>query len=425
MIKRIYGFLAILIFFTSLGFIGNSDALIVMADNIQNETDGTEASYEVQDDGTEGEEEELPDEQIILEELTEDLTAFKVPFVKISSDINEYVNDKKQLSLKSGGLLPYKIKMKKQGILNFRLQMASPLKKGEKITLKIYKDKNFSYPVLHKKIENGENIIEFESFLEKGTYDFIFDLSGREKAYANMTFIAYNTSDFKADMQKENYIGYGNNNKIYIKLKLKKAGILKFSTAMQVKDAEGSSSLGIRYEICDSNKAPLSSGTTELEKAYNLSYGIKGGTYYVAITPTYGLYKFSYEIEEYPGSKNTKKESAYKLKRNRMRYHVFPVGYKKNIQYWFKFTLKKPQKLNLKMQFQGEDGNIHASLYHENEMIMIGGDSMLIEFPANELRSFEWRNEDGEFAEWPSGTYYLRIGKDKDTLNGVIRLLIA
>lgn len=425
MIKRIYGFLAILIFFTSLGFIGNRDALIVMADNIQNETDGTVASDEIQDDGTKKEEKELPDEQIILKKITEDLTAFKVPFVKISSDITEYANDKKQLSLESEGLLPYEINMKKQGILNFRLQMASPLKDGEKVTLKIYKDKNFMYPVLHKKIENGENIIEFESFLEKGTYDFIFDLSGREKAYANMTFIAYNTSDFKADIQKENYIGYGNNNKIYIKLKLKKACILKFSTAMQVKNTEGSSSVGIRYELCDSKKNPLGDGTTELEKAYNMSYGIKGGTYYVAITPTYGIYKFSYETEEHPGSKNTKKENAYKLKRNKMRYHVFPVGYEKNIQYWFKFTLKKPAKLNLKMEFQGEDGNVHASLYHENEMVRIGGDSMLIEFPANELQSFEWRNEDGKCTEWPSGTYYLRIGKDKDAVSGMLRLLIA
>lgn len=431
MIKKICALSAVFFFICLVGgFLNIDDAVMARAERVQdaesgqNDGQGNADNGEINED-EEGREEEVLDEQSVLEELTEDLTAFKVPFVKISSDLNNYLNDKKQLSLKSEISVPYEIKMKKPGVLSFMLQTVSPLNEREKITLKIYKDKDFSYPVLYKKIENGESIIEFESFLEKGTYDFIFDLSGREKTYANMTFVAYNTSDFKADMQGKNYIGYGNNKKIYIKLKIKKAGIIKFSTAMQMKNAEGSGFFtGIRYELCDANKNPLCSGMTELEQAYMLSYGIRGGTYYVGITPTYGLYKFSYEIEEHPGSNNTKKENAYKLKRNQLRYHIFPVGCKKNVQYWFTFTLKKPAKLNLKMEFQGEDALIHASLYQNDKMVKIG-DSMLIEFPANELQSFNWKNEDGSYDLWPAGTYYIRVGKNADNSNGVIKLLIG
>lgn len=416
MIRKIYYVSAILFFFICLigGVIYNDDVVMVMAESIQ-------------DDVPEEEEitEDFPDEQTLLKELTEDLAAFKVPFVRISSDLKDSLNDRKQLSLSEEAFVPYEIKMKKQGVLNFWMQTVSPLKKGERITLRIFKNKDFSYPVLYKKIENGESIIEFNSLFEEGTYDFIFDLSGREKTYANMTFLAYNSSDFKADIQGENYIGYGNNKKVYIKLKIKKAGILSFSTAMQASNAEGSGGFtGIRYELCDMHKNPLCSGMTEYEQAYKLSYGIKKGTYYIGITPTYGLYKFSYEIEEHPGSSNIKKENAYKLGKNKLRYHIFSVGYRKNVQYWFTFTLKKPAKLNLKMEFQGKDGIIHASLYRNDKMVKLG-DSMLIEFPAGELQSFSWKNEDGNYDLWPSGTYYLRIGKNTDAANGVLKLLIG
>lgn len=375
------------------------------------------------DEGTAGE--EPVSEEAMLEQLTSDLTSVNVPFVRMSSDLAGAGKDKKKLVMSSQGPVPYEIEMRKEGALSFSLQMVSPLKKGERITLKIYHDGDFSSPLLYKKIESSESKIEFISFFKEGTYDFIFTIEGMDKAYANMTFFAYNTSNFTAKKQNGNYIGYGNNKKVYIKVKAKKAGILSFTTAMQVMNMQSSGGFtGIRFELLDSGKNAIVRGKTEADKAYKLNYGVKKGTYYIVITPTAGLYKFSFSMDEYAGSKNTAKETAYKLKQGKTRYQVFAVGNEKNVQHWFKFTLKSPSDLTLKMEFSGYSGTAHASLYNGDEMIKLG-ESSLIEFPANKLQSVTWQDEDGGYGQWPAGTYYLRIGKDDDYTNGVVKIQIS
>lgn len=376
------------------------------------------------DSGEEEPEDEEPSEQEILEGITENLEPFLVPFVSLSTDTAEFKNDKKKLSVSSSDYTPYEIKMKKKGALNFSLQMVSPLKKREKLTLIIYKNKDFSSPVLYKKLEKNGDKIEFVSFLNKGIYDFIFSVEGGNNVYANMTFFAYNLSDFSAKNQNENYIGYGNNEKIYVKVNAKKAGIISFSTAVRLMDGENENSLtGIRYEFTDSGKKIISGGITEKDKAYNVSYAVDKGTYYVGITPTAGIYKFSYNISEYPGSKKTSRDEARKVKMDKACYLIIPVGSTKNTQYWFTFNIKKPQNAAIKMKFEGNEGSVKAVVYRENEILKMGNSS-LIELVDNKLLSFRWKNEEGQYDKIPAGRYYIRVEKDSDMTNGLFKLII-
>lgn len=294
-------------------------------------------------------------------------------------------------------------------------------------------------PLIQKQLLTEKEKCEFFDCFEEGDYAVIFRKevttqteAGSESAAGaasepaaqvsgKMTVTAYQAGDFTAEAEEVNYIGFGNNTPVYVKLPVKTSGRITLIAAMQ----DGEQVSGIKYAFCDSDKKFLSWGTTGSEENYSKVFCVKKGTYYLKLTPSMGKFKVKFKVVSYDLKKNTSMDRAKKLKWGKYRYLTVPLGKNHTEQHYYKFTLKKPTMVKLTADFSGLSGEARFVMYKDGKLVTLSGTGVL-NLGAGKSFTYQWKNEKGTIVKWPAGEYIIKVGKDRghDT-NGIVRLKIT
>lgn len=309
------------------------------------------------------------------------------------------------------------------------------------VKVELYRLDAVQKPLIQKQLLTEKEKCEFFDYFEEGDYVVIFRQeaeteSGSESAAGTvsepaaevtaaasgkMTVTAYQAGDFTAEAENVNYIGFGNNTPVYVKLPVKTSGRITLIAAMQ----DGEQISGIKYAFCDSDKKFLSWGTTGSEENYSKVFCVKKGTYYLKLTPSMGKFKVKFKVVPYDLKKNTSMDRAKKLKWGKYRYLTVPLGKNHTEQHYYKFTLKKPTMVKLSADFSGLSGEARFVMYKDGKLVTLSGTGVL-NLGAGKSFTFQWKNEKGTIVKWPAGEYIIKVGKDRghDT-NGIVRLKIT
>ena len=82
----------------------------------------------------------------------------------------------------------------------------------------------------------------------------IQEIDRESEVIGKMSITAYQAGDFTVEEEDANYIGFGNNHPLYVKIPVKTSGRVTITAAMQ----DGEQLSGIKYAFCDKSKKFLS-----------------------------------------------------------------------------------------------------------------------------------------------------------------------
>lgn len=235
---------------------------------------------------------------------------------------------------------------------------------------------------------------KYGNVAKSGTYYLLFHtstISGATGSTATITQYPYAKEKAAALNKATLGTSCGDNSTVaYYKISVKKRGYLTLNVA----DATGGT-YNSNVWLCNSKKKSLlgTNNTTYCSADKAAYFGVKKGTYYIAVKSYAGLYNVKPKFAASSTAVKTKKAKAVNIKKGKKMSAVFAAGEKTA---WFKFNVTKAKKYTIKltgktyngvrMQFSG-DGYYSASSW-----LYSGVDSK--SFKTNKLKP---------------GTYYIQV----------------
>lgn len=344
-----------------------------------------------------------------------------IEFVQTSTDLSKVTME---TSFSIDGNNPFRavsFTMDQPGELVFHME-ADLSVSDDAIKVEIYNLSSTEKPVIQKQILDSVEECSFFNYFEAGAYAVIFRGGETEsEVIGKMSITAYQAGDFTVEEEDANYIGFGNNHPLYVKIPVKTSGRVTITAAMQ----DGEQLSGIKYAFCDKSKKFLAWGTTESKDNYSEVFCVKKGTYYLKLTPTMGKFKVKFQAVPYDLKNNTSMDRAKKLKAGTYQYLTIPLGKENTEQHYYRFRLKKPTLVKLSADFSGLSGEARFVMYKDQKLVALAGTGVL-NLEAGKSFTFQWEDEKGKVVKWPAGEYIIKVGKDREqATNGIVRLKIT
>lgn len=196
----------------------------------------------------------------------------------------------------------------------------------------------------------------------------------------------------------------------YYKITVPGNGYLKVT----VPEKDESSSYHYYYiKLTNSGKKNLLAGDKSLYASNNYTscFGVKKGTYYVAVKNSdkyYGLKVTFISVKENSGNSKSKAKS---ISKGSTKKGVITANQKAGTGEWYKFVVKKTQKITLKISTKlgGYSGGIKFAVYKKGDRYPFGSRNAY-DTASGEIQPYTF----GKGEKLAAGTYYIKVEKYSD-----------
>ena len=236
-------------------------------------------------------------------------------------------------------------------------------------------------------------VTKYANVAKTGTYYLVFyasESSGALGTTAKLTAYPYKNGTAKVGKTLTVSTCGDNSTIAYYKLKVKKRGQLSIS----VTDVTGYNG-SVIHKLCNAKKKSLQGDywtyTRNGETSY---YGVKKGTYYLAVKSNLSVYKITPKLKAVTKAGGTSKSNAVKIAKGKAMTGVLATGEKSR---WYKFTLSKAAKCKFTINGKSDDGGIRFTFsgagYYDSSVTVWEGD------PSKTM----------ETTKLKPGTYYIEV----------------
>ena len=196
----------------------------------------------------------------------------------------------------------------------------------------------------------------------------------------------------------------------YYKITVPGNGYLKVT----VPEMDETSSYHYYYiKVTNSSKKNLLAGDKSLYASNNYTsyFGVKKGTYYIAVKNTdkyYGMKATFSSVKENSGASKSK---AKPISKGSTKKGVITANQKAGTGDWYKFVVKKTQKVTLKVNTKlgGYSGGIKFAVYKKGDSYPFGSRNAY-DTASGELKPYTF----GKGEKLAAGTYYIKVEKYSD-----------
>lgn len=323
------------------------------------------------------------------------------------------------------------------GLLVYDMEFLGTIVENGNISVAIYEDSQCQRPLNEKKTYpinlGAEQLMTDSIYIEKPQECYFQitvsdELLIQEEWYCfNIRLQEYNSEDGVLQ-NKEAVYAYQNGEgaSIYYKVVAPKAGIFTINM-----DYNESSYDTARISLCNKEKKVLSDNCKmhitnsakvekmkETPKCKNI-FAVSKGTYYLKLTNIKGTYKIQSQFLAIKESSGKTKNKAKKLSVGGKAVKGVILSTDKKTQYdWYKFRLEASDRV--RVGFKGSTSN-----KEELRLEVIPPSSA--KFSKKAILKFSGTDGNGSGksgAQWPAGTYYLRINKTTAKGNGTYQLQV-
>ena len=167
--------------------------------------------------------------------------------------------------------------------------------------------------------------------------------------------------------------------------------------------------------LANSSKKYLTTAETLGDKT---QFGVKAGTYYIAIKSDAALYQIKPTFTTVTESKTgTTRSKAVALKKGGVKKGVITASQGNNTGDWYKFTIKKSQKVYLDVTSRLSKGQFRISVYKSGTSTVYGRGTFDKTLQSGSVMPYKNKYT----KKLPAGTYYIKVEK-RNGGNGYYKL---